>query len=126
MEERKEKAEGEILVRWGRRWARISPEFQYIMHFLRALAGPRWLILRIIGDKEKSTSEIYQELVTRYGAPIPRSLLYYHLSELERLGVIEMVGYRETGKGGAPEKVWKLKVRKIVIDILSGQITTEL
>lgn len=43
--------------------------------------------------------------------------LYYHLSELHRAGIIEVAEYREVG-GGAPEKVWKLKKKRIVIDLL--------
>jgi predicted ArsR family transcriptional regulator len=45
--------------------------------------------------------------------------LYYHLSELKKAGVIEVAGYKDEG-GGAPEKVWRLKSRRIVIDLLEG------
>lgn len=108
------------------RWGRAHPELSKIMMFLRTLAGgPRWAIIRIISDGEKSTSEIYNELVARYGFLMPRSLLYYHLDGLEKMGIIEMVRYQETGKGGAPEKVWRLKIRKVVIDLLSGTINLE-
>ena len=103
----------------------MCPEFGQVMGFLGAISGPRWLILRVLGDREMTTSEIYGEFVAKYGYAMPRSLLYYHLGELERMGIIEMVGYRETGKGGAPEKVWRLKIRRIVIDILRGKITVE-
>jgi len=51
------------------------------------------------------------------GEGLARSSLYYHLSELEEAGIIEMARYREEG-GGAPEKVWKLKTREIKIDLL--------
>lgn len=108
------------------RWGRLHPELHSIMLFLGALAGgPRWAILRILSEGEKTTSEIYESLVSKYGLMIPRSLLYYHLDSLENMGIIELVGYRETGKGGAPEKIWRLKIRRVIIDIPSGQITTE-
>jgi len=94
--------------------------------FLRTLAGgPRWAIIRIIGGGEKPTSEIYTELIDRFGFMMPRSLLYYHLDWLEKMGIIEMVRYQETGKGGAPEKVWRLKIKKVVVDLLHGTIKME-
>jgi DNA-binding transcriptional ArsR family regulator len=55
---------------------------------------------------------------------MPRSTLYYHLSALEDAGIIEMAGYREEG-GGAPEKLWKLKVRRVGIDLVTGGIVKE-
>ena len=113
------------LQRRRRRWGCRIPGYDSSISILNALTGIRWLILRIIGNYEKTTSEIYTELSRNYGVGMPRSLLYYHLSELERMNVIEMTGYRETGKGGAPEKVWKLKIKKIIIDIIGGKITTE-
>jgi len=96
------------------------------MMFLRAIAGgPRWGILRILSEGNKTTSEIYDALISRYGLSMPRSLLYYHLDSLESMGIIELVGYRETGKGGAPEKIWRLKIRRVVIDIIEGKISVE-
>lgn len=44
---------------------------------------------------------------------------YYHISELKRSGIIDVAQYREEG-GGAPEKIWKLKIRKIEFDLLEG------
>ncbi|MEX0569259.1 MAG: helix-turn-helix domain-containing protein [Candidatus Njordarchaeota archaeon] len=108
-------------MRWGRRLQEFFP----VINFLSAISGPRWIILKIIGGTEKSTSEIYEELISKYNLSMPRSVLYYHLGELERIGIIEVKGYKETGKGGAPEKIWVLKVRKIVIDIVSGAISIE-
>lgn len=43
--------------------------------------------------------------------------LYYHLSALKQAEIIEVASYREV-KGGTPEKVWRLKTRRIVIDLL--------
>jgi len=104
----------------------MHPELRSIMTFLSTfVGGPRWAIIRIIGEDEKTTSEIYNELIQKYGLAIPRSLLYYHLDMLEKAGVIEMVRYQETGKGGAPEKVWRVKIRKIILDLIMGEIKVE-
>ena len=85
--------------------------------YVRALHCPtRWKILKIIGRNLRSTREIYDAL-TNSGVTISMSGLYYHLSELHRAGIIEVAEYREVG-GGAPEKVWKLKKKRIVIDLL--------
>jgi predicted ArsR family transcriptional regulator len=51
------------------------------------------------------------------GEGISKSGLYYHLSEMEKAGIIELAEYREVG-GGAPEKVWKLKTKEIRINLL--------
>ncbi|MEO2151897.1 MAG: winged helix-turn-helix domain-containing protein [Thermococcus sp.] len=87
------------------------------------MAEPRRRIIRILSDGIKGTNEIYQALQER-GLNMPRSTLYYHLSALEDMGIIEMAGYREVG-GGAPEKLWKLKVRRIGIDLVTGEIFRE-
>ena len=85
--------------------------------YFRALHCPiRWMIIRIIGDEEKSSGEILEGL-RRAGEGLARSSLYYHLSELEEAGIIELAGYREEG-GGAPEKVWRLKTKEIHVNFL--------
>ena len=84
---------------------------------------PRWSIIKVIDSKTKGTNEIYDELQKK-GLEMPRSTLYYHLSALQDAGIIEMAGYREEG-GGAPEKLWKLKVKKICADLISGEIVEE-
>ena len=86
--------------------------------YFRALHCPtRWIIIRLIGDSKKSTNEIFEGLQkTREG--ISKSGLYYHLSEMEKAGIIELAEYREVG-GGAPEKVWKLKTKEIKINLLT-------
>ena len=85
--------------------------------YCRALHCPtRWEIISIIGEGEKGSGEILEGL-RKEGEGLARSSLYYHLSELEEAGIIEMARYREKG-GGAPEKVWKLKTREIKIDLL--------
>jgi len=87
------------------------------------LAEPKRSIIKILSDGVKGTNEIYEALKER-GLEMPRSTLYYHLSALEDAGIIEMAGYREEG-GGAPEKLWKLKIRKVGIDLVTGEIFRE-
>jgi DNA-binding transcriptional ArsR family regulator len=91
--------------------------------YFRALHCPaRWAIIRLIGEGKKGTGEIFEGL-KEAGEGLARSSLYYHLSELEEAGIIELAEYREVG-GGAPEKVWRLKVKEIKIDLLeSGKET---
>ena len=94
-------------------------EFARFQKYFRALHCPtRWLIIRLIGDDAKGTGEIFKGL-KEVGEGLSRSGLYYHLSELEDAGVIELVEYREEG-GGAPEKVWRLKTKEIRINLLEG------
>jgi DNA-binding transcriptional ArsR family regulator len=89
--------------------------------YFRALHCPtRWTIIHIIGEGEKGSGEILEEL-EEHGESLARSSLYYHLSELESAGIIEMATYREAG-GGAPEKVWKLKMREIRVDLLKDYV----
>ena len=57
----------------------------------------------------------------RRGENLTKSGLYYHLSELKDAGIIEVAEYIEEG-GGAPEKVWKLKTKKIVIDLIEKEV----
>ena len=88
--------------------------------YIRALHCPtRWTIIRFIGEGKKGTKEIFDYLVEN-GEHLTSSGLYYHLSELKKAGIIKVVEYKEEG-GGAPEKVWKLKTKKIVIDLLSPE-----
>lgn len=95
-----------------------------LMMMLKPLmAEPRRSIIKILGEGIKGTNELYQALQER-GLNMPRSTLYYHLSALEDMGIIEMAGYREEG-GGAPEKLWRLKVRKVGIDLVTGEIFKE-
>ncbi len=96
-------------------------EFSRFQKYFRALHCPtRWVIIRLIGGGTRSTNEIVEGL-EKAGEDLSRSGLYYHLSELETAGIIEMAGYREVG-GGAPEKVWKLKTREIRVDLLEDDV----
>ena len=89
--------------------------------YIQALHCPtRWEIIRFIGKKKRSTKEIHEFLQGK-NEGISRSGVYFHLSELKNAGIIEVAEYREEG-GGAPEKIWKLKKTKIVIDLLEDGI----
>lgn len=93
-------------------------EFGIFQKYFRALHCPtRWMIIRFIGEKAKSTGEIFEGL-KEAGGGLSRSCLYYHLSELEKAGIIKLAEYREVG-GGAPQKVWRLKTKEIKIDLLT-------
>ena len=93
-------------------------EFSQFQKYFRALHCPtRWFIIRSIGDQTRSSNEILKGL-EEAGESLSRSGLYYHLSELEEAGIIELAEYREAG-GGAPEKVWRLKIKEFKINPLS-------
>ncbi len=94
---------------------------QEFRKYIRALHCPmRWMIIDFIGDGSKSTKEIH-EFLTERGERLTSSGLYYHLSELNKAGIIEVSEYLEKG-GGAPEKVWKLKIMRIIIDLLGNGV----
>ena len=95
----------------------LPERLKLIQKYIQALHCPtRWEIIDAIGIGEKSTKEIYEDL--KLGeAGMTFAGLYYHLSALKGAGIIELASYREV-KGGTPEKVWKLKTRRIVIDLL--------
>lgn len=93
-------------------------EFSKFQKYFRALHCPtRWTIIRLIGKETRSTNEIFERL-KEAGEGLSKSGLYYHLSEMEEAGIIELAKYREVG-GGAPEKVWKLKTKEIKINLLT-------
>jgi len=96
--------------------SKVSAKFQ---KYFRALHCPvRWRIIGVIRDGEKSTGEIFEEL-RKSRESLSKSGLYYHLSELEKAGTIELAMYREIG-GGAPEKAWRLKTKEIKISLLDA------
>jgi DNA-binding transcriptional ArsR family regulator len=85
--------------------------------YFKALHCPtRWSIIGLIGGDTVGTGQILEGLKASEGS-LARSSLYYHISELEKAGIIEMAGYREVG-GGAPEKTWRLRTREIRINLL--------
>lgn len=94
-----------------------TKEFGKFQKYFRALHCPtRWVIIRLIGEGTKSTNEIFDGL-KKAEEGLSRSGLYYHLSELEEAGIVELAEYREVG-GGAPEKVWRLKTQEIRFNLL--------
>lgn len=98
--------------------SRDMKEFSKFQKYFRALHCPtRWTIIRLIGEETKSTNELFEGL-KKAGEGLSKSGLYYHLSEMEEAGIIELAEYREVG-GGAPEKVWKLKTKEIKINLLT-------
>ncbi|MEW5936400.1 MAG: helix-turn-helix domain-containing protein [Candidatus Thermoplasmatota archaeon] len=93
------------------------PRWLKLRDLVKALRFPtRWAIIEYIGDGVKSTTEIYEHLIGR-GEQLTKPGFYYHLSELKNAGIIEVAEYREE-RGGAPEKIWKLKTKRIVFDLL--------
>ena len=99
---------------------KLSEVMKFQKYFRALHCMTRWNIIRVIGEGEKGTGEILEEL-TKMGETLAKSSIYYHLSELEKTGIIEQSGYREEG-GGAPEKLWKLKTREIRIDLLHTDV----
>lgn len=104
---------------------RYPEQFDTFLTYARALHCPmRWVIIRLIGGSSVSTREIFEGLKDE-GENLSKSGLYYHLSELEKAGIIELAEYREIG-GGAPEKVWELKTKEITISLTDlGEVAHE-
>ncbi|MDI3502434.1 MAG: hypothetical protein PWR09_559 [Archaeoglobi archaeon] len=95
-----------------------SRNFENFRRIMKALHCPtRWMIIECLKDGAKSTKEILDCLLKKDEA-ITLTGLYYHLSELRNAGIIEIAGYKEEG-GGAPQKVWRLKVRKVEISLVN-------
>lgn len=93
------------------------PRWIRLRDMVKALRFPtRWAIIEFIGDEKKSSTEIYKHLV-ELGEELTKPGFYYHISELKTAGIIEVAEYKEEG-GGAPEKVWKLKTKRIEFDLL--------
>ncbi len=93
------------------------PRWIRLRDLVRALRFPtRWTIIEFIGDGKKSSTEIYEHLV-KMGEELTKPGFYYHISELKNSGIIDVAEYREEG-GGAPEKIWKLKIKRIEFDLL--------
>ena len=101
--------------------------------FIKALhCHIRWVILDILKDGPKSSDEIFTFLkdmdkkenkdnICRRTCnkgdfkDLKKASLYYHLRELENVGIIE-ADYQPSESGRAPEKVWKLNLEKLVIN----------
>ena len=99
------------------------PRWLEIRKFGKALRfRTRWTIIEYIGDGQKSTTEIYKHLIEK-GEKLTKPGLYCHLSELKNADIIEVSEYLEEG-GGAPEKIWKLKIQKITINLIETENKT--
>jgi len=103
---------------------KVHPKWFKLRNFVRALRFPtRWLIIEYIGQEKRSTEDIHNYLLEK-GEKLTKSGLYYHLSELKSADIIKVAEYTEHG-GGAPEKIWKLKRKRIVIDLLKREEDNE-
>ncbi|MFX1451587.1 MAG: hypothetical protein ACFFCM_12130 [Promethearchaeota archaeon] len=94
----------------------------------------RWEIIRVLKDGPKSSDDIYNILKQKKldlniennkcegrckAGPIEnlkKPSLYYHLRELERVGIIQVVKLKPSEHRRAPEKIWKLNLDKLVIN----------
>ncbi|HEY0088267.1 MAG TPA: hypothetical protein VGB37_05450, partial [Candidatus Lokiarchaeia archaeon] len=48
---------------------------------------------------------------------LKKPTLYYHLRELESVGIISLAEFKLSKQNRAPEKIWKLNVDKLVIKL---------
>jgi len=72
------------------------PQWLIIRKYGKALRfRTRWTIIEYIGNGQKSSKEIYKYLIKK-GKKLTKPGFYYH----------------------APEKIWKIKTKRIVIDLL--------
>lgn len=95
-------------------------QLQKLKGLAKALHGPaRWDIVDIIGSDTATTDKIRDGLDNR-GYDLSQSGVYYHLSELNDAGVIEVSGYVEEGQG-APTKEWALRRETIEINLVQTE-----
>ena len=106
-----------------------------MMMYAKALhCGARWQIIEILKEGPKSSDEIFQILNEKRSEmpenpeqcqgkcrddtvkELKKLSLYYHLRELENVGIIELDEYKPSKEGRAPEKVWKLNIEKLTIN----------
>lgn len=106
-----------------------------IANYVKALhCGIRWKLIEILQDGPKSSDEIFQILtesnLSSDNNPkecqgrcnqdsyedLKKPSFYYHLRELEKVGIIELDKYQPSKEGRAPEKVWKLNIDKLIIN----------
>ena len=91
----------------------------------------RWVLIDILKDGPKSSEQIFDFLknidreinnenicqgMCKKGdfKNLKKASLYYHLRELENVGIIE-AEYQPSDSGRAPEKLWKLNLDKLII-----------
>ena len=104
--------------------------------YVKALhCGIRWKIIEYLRDEPKSSNEIFNYLVElrEKGSEdmnnckgeckniikkdLKKPSLYYHLRELESVGIIKLDEYKPSEQKRAPEKVWKLNIEKLTINL---------
>ncbi|NVM37436.1 MAG: helix-turn-helix transcriptional regulator [Candidatus Lokiarchaeota archaeon] len=93
----------------------------------------RWVLIDILRDGPKSSDEIFNHLKSVreniddnnqcHGMcgkgdfkNLKKPNLYYHLRELESVGIIKS-DYKPSESKRAPEKVWKLNLEKLTINL---------
>jgi len=113
-----------------------------IEKYIKALhCDIRWAIIEFLRDGPRSSDEIFKEMEKEDGVLIrilkkkhsnhctgqcnhnitknlKKPSLYYHLRELEEVGIIELANYKPSPEKRAPEKVWKLNVEKLTINFM--------
>ncbi len=109
-----------------------------IEEFIRVLhCDIRWVIIDILKKGPKTSSEIlnalkdYEEDIKNKkhqnckhlclkgkGRDIQKPTLYYHLRELESVGIIEVTKTKPSKQKKAPIKVWKLNIEKLTINFM--------
>ncbi|MFX1279083.1 MAG: hypothetical protein ACFFA3_06675 [Promethearchaeota archaeon] len=101
--------------------------------YVKALhCGIRWEIIDYLKNGSKSSEEIFQYLTElrekvqshmaeckgnchkEFKNEIKKQNVYYHLRELEKVGIIVLDEYKPSER--APEKVWKLNYDKLIIN----------
>ncbi|MBY9016648.1 MAG: helix-turn-helix transcriptional regulator [Candidatus Lokiarchaeota archaeon] len=104
--------------------------------YVRVLhCGIRWKIIEYLRDGPKSSDEIFNHLVELRDKgsedtnnckgkcnnvnkkDLKKPTLYYHLRELESVGIIKLDEYKPSEQKRAPEKVWKLNMEKLTINL---------
>ena len=88
-----------------------------IAPFMRALHCPtRWDIIKILQNGSKSSDEIYG--IVSKESKMQKPAFYYHLRELEAVGIIGLDEYKASDKKRAPEKVWKLLIKELKLNFM--------
>lgn len=104
--------------------------------YVRALhCEIRWKIIEYLRDGPKSSDEIFNHLVelrekiseemnnckgecnNKIKKDLKKPTLYYHLRELESVSIIKLDEYKPSEQKRAPEKVWKLNLEKLIINL---------
>ncbi len=86
--------------------------------FIKALHCPtRWKIIEFLETGSKSSDEINDYLIQN-DMELKKPALYYHLRELEAVGIIKLEEYIPSDKNRAPKKIWKLNIKQLNIKLM--------